>query len=158
LVIEPEAIMRQFQLNESTAARRDLFVQMVDANDYVTPLTGLSLTVEIVKAGQANYVAIAGGSDELGHGTYRISLAAADLDTQGEAMLRVTGAGAADQFVPLQVVRLFDEVHLAKAALVNCRRHVIDTGVNEIRDDDGEATLRTMTPSEEDGVITISPS
>jgi hypothetical protein len=149
--------MRLFQWNETLANRRDLFVQMVNEADYAAPMAGLSLTVEIVKAGSSAYAPITGSVAEVGEGTYRVSLAAADLDTQGEAMLKASAAGAVTQFVPLQVVRFPDEVHLAKAALVNLRTHTIDTGVNVIKDDDEVTTLTTLTPSEANGVITITP-
>ena len=150
--------MTLFQQNESVGARRDIFVQMVDSADHITPKTGLTLTVQIVKAASSSYAGIAGTSAEVGNGTYRISLAAADLDTLGTAMLKVTATGAAGQYVPIQVVRFPDEVHLAKAALVNARTHTIDTGVDVIKDDDGATTLRTLTPSESDGVVTVTPS
>lgn len=149
--------MRLYQWNETQDERRDLFVQMVSETDYATPMTGLPLTVEIVKAGASVYAAIAGSVTEVGAGTYRVRLAAADLDTEGEAMLKASAPGAVTQHVPLQVARFPDEVHLAKAALVNLRTHTIDTGVNVIKDDDGTTTLRTLTPSETDGVITIAP-
>lgn len=51
-----------------------------------------------------------------------------------------------------------DELHLVKAALLNKREHTVDTGVNVIKDDDGVTTLRTLTPDESDGVVTITPS
>ena len=73
-------------------------------------------------------------------------------------MLKVTASAAAIQFVPIEVVRFPGEVHLAKAALVNARTHVIDTGVDQIKDDDGQTTLRELTPSEENGVVTVTPS
>ena len=189
--------MRLFQQNESTAAKRDLFVQMVDENDFVTAETGLTLTVEIVKAGEAAYAGIAGSSSEIGSGTYKISLAAADLDTLGEGMLKITATGAAAQFVPFQVATIADDLtavkadteatladtdeiqgklptgdmadatdlatvaddaHYAKAALVNKRVHTVATGVDVMKDDDGETTLITLTPSEADGVVTVTPS
>ncbi|MHC4445646.1 MAG: hypothetical protein ACYTBZ_01540 [Planctomycetota bacterium] len=150
--------MRQYQKNESTVAERDLFIQMVDEDNLVTPETGLSLTVEVVKAGESSYSAISGSSSEIGNGTYKISLAAADLDTVGEAMLKITATGAANQYVPIQVVKFLDEIHLAKAALANKREHTIDTGVDAIKDDDGTTTLRTLTPSESNGVVTVTPS
>jgi len=50
------------------------------------------------------------------------------------------------------------ELHLAKAALVNKRQHTIATGVDLIKDNDGTTTLRTLTPSETAGVITVTPS
>ncbi len=145
------------RLDEPVASRRDLFVVMVTEDDYVTPLSGLMLAVEIVKAGESAFAAIGGNVIEIGAGTYRIRLAVSDLETEGDAMLKVSATGSVTQFVPLQVVRFLDEVHLAKAALVNLRTHTIETGVNVIKDDDGVATLRTLTPSETDGVITITP-
>jgi len=51
-----------------------------------------------------------------------------------------------------------DELHLAKSALVNMRRHTVATGVDVILDDDGQTELVTLTPSEQDGVITVTPS
>ena len=150
--------MTIFQQFESVAARRDLFVQMVDEADRFTPKTGLTLTVQIVKAAGSSYAGIAGTSVEVGGGTYRISLAASDLDTLGAAMLKVTATGAVGQYVPVQVVRFLDEVHLAKAALANARTHTIDTGVDAIKDDDGATTLRTLTPTEDEGIITVTPS
>jgi len=147
-----------FQRNEAVAERRDLFVQMIDAVDLVTPRTGLVLAVQIVKAGQAAYADAAETWVEIGAGTYRIRLAAADLDTPGTAMLRIAAEGAATQFVPIQVAEFPGEIHLAKAALANARRHTIDTGVNEILDDDGATVLRTLTPSETDGLITLTAS
>jgi len=148
--------MRLFQKSESTAAKRDIFFQMVDANDLSTPETGLTLAVQMVKAGEAQYSSIAGSWSEIGNGTYKISLAVGDLDTEGEAMIKITASGAVNQYVPIQVVRFPDEVHLAKAALANARTHTIDTGVDEIKDDDGVTTIRTMTPSENNGVVTIA--
>ena len=150
--------MRQFQKNEGTVALRDLFVQMVNESDFVTPVTGLTLTVQIVKAGGSSYANVAGSSAEIGNGTYKISLAASDLDTVGDAMLKVTAPGAAQQSVPIQVVQFIDEVHLAKAALVNRREHTVDTGVDVIKDDDDATTLRTLTPSETGGVVTVAAS
>jgi hypothetical protein len=54
---------------------------------------------------------------------------------------------------------IFEEVHLSKAALVNKRLHTISTGVDVIKDDDGDTTLRTMTPSfDGDDTVTVTPS
>ena len=150
--------MRQFQQSESVAARRDLFVQMVSDDDGLTGATGLSLTVEIVKAGGSDYAGIAGSDAEISDGTYKISLAAGDLDTVGGAMLKITATDALPQLVPIQIVTSLDEAHYAKAALVNKREHTVATGVDVIMDDDGETPLITMTPSEIDGVVTLTPS
>ena len=149
--------MMLLQKNESISASREILVQMVDSADRVTPKSGLSPTVQIVKAGGSSYSNITGTCAEVGSGTYRISLAPADVDTAGAAMLKVTATGAVAQYVPLQVVRFIDEVHLAKAALVNTRTHTIETGVDVIKDDDGTTVLRTLTPGESGGVVTVTP-
>lgn len=144
------------QQNESVATCRQIFLQMVDAADYATPRTGLTPTVTIVKPGGTAYAGSTAGVVEIGSGTYRIDLASSDLDTLGSVMLKIAAPGAANQYVPLQVVRFPDEVHLAKSALVNARTHVVETGVNQIRDDDGATVLRTLTPSEAAGIVTIA--
>ena len=150
--------MRYIQKNESVAICREVLVQMVSDADNLSPATGLTLTAEVVKAGGSAYAAIAGTCSEIGQGTYRVALVAADVDTEGPAMLRITATGARAQSVPLLIVRFLHDVHLVKAALANHRLHTIDTGVDTIKDDDGSSTLLTLTPSESDGVVTITPS
>jgi hypothetical protein len=150
--------MRQIQQNEATAAERELQLEMYDDLDGVTPKSGLALTVQVVKAGGSSYANIAGSSAEIGSGTYKVSLAAGDVDTLGEATLKISATGAITRFRHIEVVRHRDEIHLAKAALVNRREHTIDTGVDVIKDDDGSTTLKTMTPTEAGGVVTVTPS
>ena len=54
---------------------------------------------------------------------------------------------------------LVSELHLCKAALTNKRVHTISTGVDEIKDDDGSATLVTMTPTDGgNDTIVVTPS
>lgn len=149
--------MRQIQQNEALAALRELQLEMYDDLDGVTPKTGLTLTVQIAKAGASGYADIAGSTSEIGSGTYKVGLAAGDVDTPGEATLRVSAPGAVTRFRHIEVVRHRDEIHLAKAALVNRREHTIDTGMDVIKDDDGSTTLRTLTPSENGGVVTVTP-
>lgn len=148
--------MQFIQQHESISQRRQILIQMVDAADYATPRTGLVLAVQIVKPGGAQYVSSGATVVEIGYGTYRVELTSSDLDTLGSAMLKVTAPGAANQYVPVQIVRFLDEVHLAKAALVNARSHVIETGVNQIKDDDGVTVLRTLKPDESAGTVTIT--
>ena len=106
--------MRQFQQNDSRSALRDIFVQMVDENDFVTAVTGLivtpdstvEITAEIVKAGESAYISTVGVFTEIGDGTYKLSLAAADIDTLGQAQIKIEGDGCATQFIPIEVVDL----------------------------------------------------
>lgn len=82
------------------------------------------------------------------------------VDTVGQCVLDVykTDAATAHGVAAYQVNTLLTDVHLTRAALVNQRQHTIDTGVDVIKDDDGTTTLVTLTPSEDEGVITVTPS
>jgi len=150
--------MRLLQKSTNIPALRTVFIQMVDEADHLTPKAGLNLAVQIVKAGEAAYGTIDGSWSEIGSGTYAIEMTDMDVDTEGGAMLKITATGACPQYVPVQIVRFAEDIHLAKAALVNQRTHTIDTGVDVIMDDDGVTALRTMTPAENNGVITVVPS
>jgi len=151
--------MRLFQKSESVAARRDLFIQLIDSSTGGI-VTGATLTVKIVKPGGSSYASIAGSSGEIGNGTYKISLAAADLDTVGQCMVYVTGMvggqTVAYQWLPLQVVTLHTDAHHTKAALVNKSLRELDTGTDTVKDDDGVTTLFTISRSEAGGVVTRS--
>jgi len=140
----------EFQANETVQSKRDLYVLLVDDNDLQTPVSGLSPSVDIVKAGGSAFAPIAGSVDEVsdgnGSGVYRIRLAQADVDTEGTGMLKVAAAGAATQFVLIKIVRFLDEVHLVKATLANNLTHNELTGVDKAMDDDGETVLLTRTP------------
>ena len=92
-------------------------------------------------------------------GVYRFSLTASEMNATTIAVVCVDAAGS--EWDPLTIVlqtAIADELHLAKAALVNLREHTVATGVDVIKDDDGSTTIRTLTPSEADGVITVTPS
>ncbi len=92
----------EFRHNESTEARRILPVNLVSSTDG-SAVTGATPTAEIVKPGDTEYAAIAGAVSEIGSGTYHVTFAAADLDTLGQSMLKVTATGAKTQFVPVQI-------------------------------------------------------
>ena len=70
-------------------------------------------------------------------------------------MLNVWDQAVADHTTPDTTG---SELHLAKSALANKRQHTIATGVDVIKDNDGTTTLRTLTPSETAGVVTVTPS
>ncbi len=92
-------------------------------------------------------------------GVYRFSLSASEMDAATVAVVCVDAAGS--EWDPLTIVlhtAVAEELHLAKAALVNLREHTVATGVDVIKDDDDSTTIRTLTPSETDGVITVTPS
>ena len=51
-----------------------------------------------------------------------------------------------------------EELHVAKALLGNKREHTIATGAEVVKDNDGNTTLRTMTPEADGEDITVIPS
>lgn len=155
--------MHLFKQSEATAAKRDLFLYMLDSSDHVTLKTGLTLTVLIAKAGGTTFGAIAGTSAAVtsggsGTGAYVIHLAAADLDTLGQACLLVTSTGADSRVITIEVQDFITEVHLTKARVCNKTTLTIATGVLVTKDDNGTTTLLTQTPTEATGVRTITPT
>jgi hypothetical protein len=113
---------RLFSRDETIAAKRDICVAMQLDSDTPTPAIGVEPVVSICKAGAGTFTTITGSVAEVtiageATGTFRISLAAADLDTEGAAILYVAAPGAATQLIPIEVVLLHDEVHSAKATV-----------------------------------------
>lgn len=165
-------------LRQSTVATVPMgpFVDDNDGKTFKTALVIQKADVKLSKNGGTYAAANAdqgagdAGAAYLANGDYAIALAAEDTGTLGRLRVSIGKAGTLPVWTEFTVVapqtydRLFgsdqlvDEVHLAKAALVNARRHVIDTGVDEIKDDDGTTTLRTLTPDEVAGVVVITPS
>lgn len=111
-----------------------------------------------IEAAQAVHRRGNGDTRDTGIWTYALDEVGAFSD-RGAYIVLVHHAGASPpwQGRRFQYGGSVDEIHLTKAALVNKRLHTVDTGVNEIRDDDGETTLRTLTPSESNGVISVTP-
>jgi hypothetical protein len=165
-------------LRQSTAATVPLgpFVDDNDGKTFETALVIQKVDVKLSKSGGAYAAAGAdqgsgdSGAAYMANGDYGISLNAADTGTVGRLRVNIGKTGALPVWKDFTIIaqktydRLFgsdqlaDEVHLAKAALTNARSHAIDTGVDQIKDDDGITTLRTLTPDEALGVVTITPS
>jgi hypothetical protein len=78
-------------LKQSTA--RNLMVYLVSATDYVTPVTGATLTIALSKAGGA-FASISPTVTERGNGWYSLALTSAHTDTLGDFVLRITATGA----------------------------------------------------------------
>ncbi len=127
--------------------------------NYKSSATLAAGDVKVIKDGDAP-ANISALPTEIGTtGVYRFSLTASEMNATTIAVVCVDAAGS--EWDPLTIVlqtAVADELHLAKAALVNLREHTIATGVDVIKDDDGSTTIRTLTPSEADGVITVTPS
>ena len=127
--------------------------------NYKSSATLAAGDVRVIKDGgaPANITAL---PSEIGTtGVYRFSLTASEMNATTVAVVCIDAAGS--EWDPLTIVLhtpLADELHLTKAALTNLREHTVATGVDVIKDDDGSTTIRTLTPSEADGVITVTPS
>ncbi len=96
------------QLSEATAARRRVLFKLVDATDGFTPETGVDLTaaadVQISKNGGAFANRAGSAPTELAAGWYYYELTAAELDTVGALVVKVTDATSRASEVVLQVV------------------------------------------------------
>jgi hypothetical protein len=128
--------------------------------------TGLTVTVRILRASDDQYLKndgtwTAAPSTEYGatawDGTNMPGVYCFDFtlpDVIDQYFVRFDGStGAANryQYAWLEAVRLNEEdLHKAKAALVNKQKQSISTGVVTILDDDGTTALMTLTPSVDD--------
>lgn len=92
------ALAAEVRLKKNTAFNNFQFL-MVDGTDYVTPLTGLTVSGQRAIDG-AGFASLANGVSEVGNGLYRVNLAASDLN--GDMVtLRFSATGAADTFVSI---------------------------------------------------------
>jgi len=141
------------------SATRPLAFFLVLAADGRTGATGKSPTVTISK-NCAAFDTPAGAVSEIGGGWYKVAGDADDSDTAGPLLLHAEAADcdAADHQFEVIEYGIVAEMHLLKAMLANLIEHDIETGVDTYYDDDGVTPVRIMTPTEEDGVVTLTPS
>ena len=161
-----------FQIKQSTAL--DILFFAHDANgDAVTGKADGDFTKRISKDGAA-FGAMTVTITERENGWYHAQLSTAHTDTAGLLTLTFTAAGIkqvnGQYFVRAMTVDDLvraktptdlldaDKVNLGAKALVNQRDHTVATGVDKIYDDNGSTLLRTLTPSESGGVITVTPA
>jgi hypothetical protein len=95
--------MPQLQYNESVENLRRVKIQLFEA-DGETPQTGADLSIQILKAGKTSYKPIQGSWVENESGTYEILLSREDLDTLGQAVLKVSVVGESDRFMRFDVI------------------------------------------------------
>jgi hypothetical protein len=127
--------------------------------DYKSSATLAAGDVKVIKDGGAPVNITSLPTEISTTGVYRFSLTASEMNATTIAVVCVDASGS--EWNPLTVIlntALADELHLAKAALANTREHTIATGVDVIKDDDDSTAIRTLTPNESDGVITVTPS
>ncbi len=161
-----------FEIKQSTTL--DLLFFAHDANgDPVTGKADGDFTKRISKNGGA-FADVTVTVTEREAGWYHAQLSVSHTDTLGLLTLVFAASGVKqvnnqllvravtiDDLVraksPAELLDA-DKVNLGAKALVNRREHTVATGVDRIFDDDGVTVLRTLTPSEEDGVVAVSPS
>ncbi len=161
-----------FQIKQSTAL--DILFFAHDANgDAVTGKVDANFTKRISKNGAA-FAAMSVTITERENGWYHLQLSTAHADTVGLLTLTFTATGikqvngqylvramTVDDLVRSKTATDLldtDKVNLGAKALVNKREHTVATGVDKVYDDDGSTLLRTLTPSESGGVITVTPA
>ena len=161
-----------FQIKQSTAL--DILLFAHDANgDAVTGKADGDFTKRISKDAAA-FGAMTVTITERENGWYQLQLSTAHTDTIGLLTLTFTATGIkqVNQQYLVRVVMVddlmraktpadlldADKVNLGAKALVNKREHTVATGVDQVYDDNGTTLLRTLTPSESGGVITVTPA
>jgi hypothetical protein len=159
-----------FEIKQSTAI--DIVFFAHDANgDAVTGKVDGDFTKRISKNGGV-FAAMTVTIAERENGWYHAQLSTAHTDTLGLVTLTFTATGVkqvnnhfmvravtVDDLVRAQTPADLldaDKVTLGAKALVNKREHTVATGVDQVYDDDGSTVLRTLTPSESGGVITVA--
>lgn len=115
--------MRPIKQSESVAARRLMYFRVLDSADYVTPLTGVTLSagdLKVSKAGgaEANH---AGTWAEIAGGLYTYTPTTGEVDTLGEATFRLAKSGTFCQPRLATIVPWdnFDSTRLGLTALPN---------------------------------------
>ena len=100
-------MMQQFENSEATAARRHIYLHLVDATDGISAETGLTGVGRISKNG-ATTAATSGSLVEIDStnmpGRYYIVLTATELDTDGMVEVRYKAAACAEGVARAQVV------------------------------------------------------
>lgn len=96
--------MRDIQLNEATPSLREIPIHAVLDSDGKTPATGVTLTVQIRKAGAVAWSAAGGTVNEVGNGSYTYNPLVGEIDTLGLFELRAKEATTAEYQIAVQIV------------------------------------------------------
>lgn len=83
----------QQEILKSSAAYPFAFL-MVDSADHISPKTGLTPTVTILKANTGSFASPSGAVTELANGWYKVAGNATDTNTDGPIILHATASGA----------------------------------------------------------------
>jgi len=151
--------MNEFSQNESDADLREVDFQMVSDTDGITGATGLTITVEIVKAGESAYAAIEGGSSEpiteVGDGTYKVELGAGDLDTLGGGTLKFTATNALNNFINFTVKPQVDSTDTEQLTLEKAVEAILAVVAGKATVSDVDSDTKRIVFKGRDGSTTI---
>lgn len=101
---------------------------MISTNNYITGATGISVTVNLAKAGAAFGPSV-GTVTEIGNGVYYVSLTATDTNTLGDLMYFCTGTNAAPTNFADQIIGVnLNALNVTSGTTVNIVNPVIVAG------------------------------
>ncbi len=158
--------------------------KMVDEDDFATPETGKSPTVQVSKDGGA-FGNSTNSASEIASGWYKVALTSSETDAD-MLVLKATATGCAQTdegfYLPTHTANsasgpiadavlseaindhksqsdgLAEAVNLIRRAVAGKRDQTIATGVIQVYDTDDSTVLVTLTPSEDSGVLTLDDS
>lgn len=84
-------------------SQQTVYFAMVDSNRSELAGLGSGITVELVKPGTTAFVTLSGAKGEVGNGIYYYTNDASDANLEGNGLLRITGTGAIQQNIPVQI-------------------------------------------------------
>lgn len=158
--------------------------KMVDENDFATPETGKSPTVQISKDGGA-FAGSTNSAAEIANGWYKVALTGSETNAD-VLVLKATATDCAQTdeafYLPTHTAdsasdsiadavlseavndhkgdsdSLAEAINLIRRAVAGKRDQTIATGVIQIYDTDDSTVLVTLTPDEDSGVLTLDDS
>jgi hypothetical protein len=127
-----------------------LYFLMISSTDHVSPATGLTPTVVILKAG-GSFGSPSGAVTEIANGWYQVAGNATDTNTLGSLILHASSTGADDSDIVYNVVSYNpqDAVHLGLSSLPNAAAAAsgglptVGTGSGQITLSSGDVTVGT---------------
>lgn len=150
--------MQTIQLSEATAARRTVYLSLVDATDGITMETGEAAGQPQFSKNGAAFGNTSGTLSHIANGIYSLVLTQGECDTLGIYLIRYKSANTAEFQMAVQIVAYnpYDAVRLGLTALPNANAEAAGglftrgTGagqVNQAANGQLDANVVTMTAS-----------
>jgi hypothetical protein len=123
----------QLLQSEGTAARRQVYLHLVDAADGMTPETGEASGQPQVSKNGGSWTNTTNTLVAIGNGRYYVELTATELNTLGNVQVRYKSGNTAEAVAGAQVVINSPFVALATQASVDAMDDYIDTEIAAIK-------------------------